>query len=229
MENRDWYRDEVKHRRDRAQNMDQSMRSTKKRTHQWKSWVGATNPGRLPFGPLCWVAVIATCVLVVSKNGAEWEVSWAGRPDADQQLPAAAYPVVEFPANGTTNMFIHPDPAALAPLTVQTSAISPSQPFVVSVRDWFSNKVVATLYLDANTVVTVDLQAGQYRIFIASGKRWGGDQVLFGPTTRVEQVRDPINLARYGARAIGRVLYFMDTANPNLTSDRVPRSRFSTQ
>ena len=126
-------------------------------------------------------------------------------------------------------MYVPVDFAASAPLTLQTPATEPKNRFVVSVRDWVTDKVVATVYLETNTVVTLDLPAGRYRILVAAGSQWSGDRFLFGPATHVGQVRNAITLERYGNRAVGRVLYLMDTSNPNLPVDEVSANRFSTQ
>jgi hypothetical protein len=227
IEDRDWYRAEFNRRRAAAERAARPQWDKVERPHASN---GATpSAAGLRFGPLGWLTVIAICLITAHREGVIGQAWSPGLAVAAGQPPGSDKLTVPFPSNGATTMYVTVDLAASAPLTLQTPATEPKNRFVVSVRDWVTDKVVATVYLETNTVVTLDLPAGRYRVLVAAGHQWSGDRFLFGRLTRVVQVRDPISLERYGSRAVGHVLYFMDTSNPNLWIDQVPVSRFSTQ
>ena len=226
IEDRDWYRAEFKRRQAAAEAAARPGWDKVERP-RFVAQPTPSQTSRLRFGPLGWLTVIATCLIAAHNGGYIGVPAWQARLAGSGAAHASAPPAVAFPVNGATSMFAPVDLATSAPLTLQTSATAPSSRFVVSVRNWYNDQPVATIYLETNTVVTEDLPAGRYRVLIARGQQWAGDQRLFGPDTQVDEVREPISLERYGSRAVGHILYLMDTANPNLSMDRVSIGLFS--
>lgn len=109
-------------------------------------------------------------------------------PGAPSALPAV------FPANGYTVVNLPRAEARPAALTVETSQSEPAPHWVVNLRDWASGGWIATIYLDANSVTTLKVPAGDYQVSVASGAVWEGDTLLFGDGTQAFRYRTAVHL-----------------------------------
>jgi hypothetical protein len=230
MEDRDWYREDFQQRRAQAESQARPG---------WNQAEGRANgerepiplnltplPMALPLKSLGLVLVFGVLALTVirSEHG---QIAWptvhrASRPPPQEE---AVVPVA-FPENGSTTLTTHGLAAASAPLTLQTSSVDADLRYVVTARDWITNRLLATIYLEANSVTTVPLPAGDYRLIVASGHVWGGDAVLFGQTTQVMSATKPVRLVSYLDHSVGQVIYLMATANPNYPTEPVSSRGF---
>ena len=125
-------------------------------------------------------AGIVSCVL-------GWTVYYdllARRPAA-VPIPFAAeastgLSAIPFPANGTVFAEFQ-EAVVTASLTIQTPAEDPYRLFVLVFEDWQTGRRVAHVFLRANTVETLHVPPGRYRLVMASGLIWSGETRLFGP------------------------------------------------
>ena len=213
MADRDWYRSEAKERHARAHNSaDAHWAEAENRPRRPIQLRLPRRHFRLPAQPVALVAALSLLVVMAGRSGVFGAVQQAVQPSA---LSPAAVPAVPFPSNGYTLLHVRPGPQPTAPLTLQT-APDLNRRWVVTLRDWSTDDLVATVYLEGNSVATVQVPGGQYRLVVANGEEWRGDEARFGKGTEYFQVSDPVALVAYPDHSVGRVIYMMRSANPNM-------------
>lgn len=143
------------------------------------------------------------------------------------RIPAGfgSYAALPFPRD-TVSWFGSKGLARSVPLTLRPFFDSAELHYVVTVRAWWSNRLVAIVYLDADSMVAVDLPAGRYRVAAAWGRAWGGSSVLFGVDTSVTTVVAPVDLVAYRDRSVGRVLRFSGGGSDSVTTFGAPSADF---
>jgi hypothetical protein len=156
--------------------------------------------------PLC-LAAIAGLLAITCAQGAVGgrPVSWLGQNFRNDQAPIAALPT--FPANGATFMTVRPDPAVTVPLTVQTPAGDGGVSYVATLRDWATNRLIAAIFLGADSATTVSFPAGTYRLSVASGHTWHNERTLFGWSTRAVRAIVSIVLTWSAGKPVGHVIH----------------------
>lgn len=152
-----------------------------------------------------------------------------GRHAPTVARPAAMPPTagkvraVPFPDNGTVFANFRAADVAGPGLTVQTPGSDPSLLYVLAVADWQTGALVGHVFLKANTVETLRMPPGRYRMVVASGRVWYGQQGLFGPQTRVDETLGPIRLTAVQATP-QRATW---GADPQFPTTQVPADLFS--
>ena len=111
-----------------------------------------------------------------------------------RSLPAAPVAAVTFPANGTVIADYKASEIAGPGVTFQTPTGDLGCLFVVVLEDWQTGMRVGLAYLRANTIETLRPPPGRYRIVVASGHVWQGDELLFGSETRVDETLRPVEV-----------------------------------
>ena len=226
MEDRDWYRAEYGQRRARAERSADEGWPTERQRPPIPLKL-RPQPRALPRQTISFALIVGMLVLTVTRYSFldRLPVQVGGfLHHASGNDPIETVP---FPVNGYTILRFRPSPTGAAPLTLQTSATDPAANYVINVRGWSTNDLVATTYLNANSVTTLSLPAGDYRLSFATGRRWGGEQILFGSSTTVQQARFPISLVTYPDHTMGRVVYLMPTSNSNLPTDQIAAAQFT--
>ena len=109
-------------------------------------------------------------------------------------LPVPEIAVVTFPANGTVIADYQSSEIGGAGLRLQTPPNDLGRLFVVALEDWQTGARVAHAFLRANTIETLRLPPGRYRVVVASGHVWHGEEMLFGPETHVDETLGPMEL-----------------------------------
>lgn len=129
-------------------------------------------------------------------------------PQADSFAP------IPFPPNGYTLLHLSPDIPRTMPVTIQTPADDPAALFVVTLRDARAGRLVATLYLGANSVTTVPLPVDTYRVAFATGALWGGPRLLFGAKTIAAGLTDPLTPAFVYGTPVPQSIFLPPPKNP---------------
>ena len=226
MADRDWYRSETRERHTKAHNAaDAQWAKAENRPPRPIELRLPRKQLRLPAQPVALVAVFGLLVVMAGRSGVFGTVQQAVEHHA---LSPAIIPAVPFPSNGYTLLHVRPGPQPTAPLTLQT-APNLSRRWVVTLRDWSTDDLVATVYLEGNSVATVQVPGGRYRLVVANGEEWRGDETQFGNDTEYFQASDPIVLVAYPDHSVGRVIYMMRSANPNMAMIPVSASDFRTR
>lgn len=144
-------------------------------------------------------------------------------------LPAAMPPragtlaAIPFPDNGTVFADYQAADAAGPGLTVQTQGSDPGLLYVLALEDWQTGAHVGHVFLRANTLETIRMPPGRYRVVVASGRTWFGQQRLFGPETRVDETLGPIKLTAVQASPL-RLAWGTD---PTVSTTQVPVGLFN--
>ena len=132
-------------------------------------------------------------VLVCLLSGTTWSLRRPPSP-ALRSVPVAGAtagavlpaPAAKFPGNGYTVVNLKRGVARDASLTLQTAGVHASAHWIIVIRRWSDAAWVATVYLDASSVMTIFLPADDYEISAATGEVWRGDRALCGEATRPE-------------------------------------------
>lgn len=240
IQDRDWYRDDLNRRRALEES---AAEAAKRRGTNAPPTFRPANPtprqkvpaARVPLPLILSGAFIVVAVLRAS--GFIWDGNLTlplkvdvmpSTPVADANPFSPVDDVVPFPASGATTLYFSIVPGeAMAPLTLQTAPARAGWRYVITVRDWTTDALIAETYLKANAVETLQLPAGDYRVEFASGRSWSGKASLFGPETVTQRARYPTTLIAYPDHIMGQVIYLMPTAHPNFPTDsqRVPLFR----
>ena len=221
MEDRDWYR---------AASQTRRAKSEDAASPAWRAFEGrrysSRNKGsvRLHFGPLGWIVVVT---IIASSFLSEVKPSWLDHSSAyvpkTPRLQQSSYP---FPTNGYTKSYFDQALQQTAPLTLQTSPADLNRKSVICVREWKTGALIATVFLEANTIITINLPPGVYRLWIASGHHWQNDTVLFGDATQVERSTAPFSLVNDRGRVVGFNVQLMQTDHPNFPTENVSSVAF---
>ncbi len=223
MADRDWYRNEARDRQARAHTTaDAQWAEAENRPRRPIELRFPRRRSRLPAQPFALVAVFSLLLVMADRSGVFGTVQHAAEPKA---LSPATVSAVPFPANGYTLLHVRPGPQPTAPLTLQT-APDLSRRWIATLRDWSTDDLVATVYLEGNSVATVQVPGGRYRLVVANGEEWWGDEALFGRDTEYLQASDPVALTAYPDHSVGRLIYMMRSANPNMTMLPISASNF---
>ena len=226
MEDRDWYRAEYGQRRARAErSADESWHTERQRPPIPLKL--RPQPRALTRQTISFALIVGMLVLTVTRYSFLDQIPVQVGDLLHHTFENDPIETIPFPVNGYTVLRFRPSPTGTAPLTLQTSATDPAANYVITVRGWSTNDLVATTYLNANSVATLSLPVGDYRLSFATGRRWGGERMLFGSSTTVQQARFPISLVAYPDYIMGRVVYLMPTSNPNLPTDRITSAQFT--
>ncbi len=133
---------------------------------------------------------------------------------------------VTFPQNGAVVFAEGLNAVSLAPLSIQTPPGPRRQRFVILVRDWVTGASVAKLYLYGNSITTIMLPAGQYRLMFVFGIVWEGDDTLFGRATEVFQQQHSFMLMTFTDHAVGERVSLMPTTGGSMPVERIPQAAF---
>jgi hypothetical protein len=172
-------------------------------------------------------------VLVSLLFGATWSLRRPPSP-ALQSVPVEGAtartvlpaPAAKFPVNGYTVVNLKRSAARDASLTLQTAGVHAGGHWVVVIRQWSDAAWVATVYLDASSVMTIFLPADDYEISAAAGEVWHGDRALFGEATRALRLRKAVHLAPTDASEPRQALLFPPG---NATVEGIPVLAFHTR
>lgn len=89
----------------------------------------------------------------------------------------------------------------IAPLSIRTP--SGDESYFVKILDLVTGKTIMTLFINAGQILDVNAPLGTYRIRYASGKTWYGEQHLFGPSTRFNEVEKTFTFTQIGEKVNG--------------------------
>ena len=134
-----------------------------------------------------------------------------------------------FPINGYMVVNLARGAQRDAPLTVETGNADTGAHWVVSLRRWASGELVATVYLDASSVITLFVSAGEYQVVAAAGDVWQGDAALFGADTHALRFREAMRLTEPSAGVAGQALLLPASPSAIPAAEPIPSAAVSSR
>lgn len=130
-------------------------------------------------------------------------------------------PAQTLPSSGLYRQ--HTYRKAVAPLTIITRGNLHN---FVKIYNWQTNVVVATAFIRAGEVGSINVPLGSYCIKFAAGKIWYGEQYLFGPETAFSSADGRFDFAQSGNYIEGYTLELFLQPNGNLHLSQVSADDF---
>jgi hypothetical protein len=138
-------------------------------------------------------ALTLSLVAMLATGGIMWWRVADFRPAAAvAEVPEAAEQA--FPASGTVKVHVPNDyRTARWPFIIEGPGGDSLA--VVRVRRWEDRQPIMTGYVAGDGRAEMLLEPGRYRVTVAYGRHWRGDEALFGRLSIVEEVQEPIDVA----------------------------------
>lgn len=119
-----------------------------------------------------------------------------------------------FPATGETHWFFRVEGVPKAELTITAPARKAH--YVVRLDDWLSHAPLALIHVRAGETSRTLVPLGRYKVTIAKGTRWLGQERLFGRGSDVREALNPIYLYRTGNQTMGQHIRLDASLNGNM-------------
>lgn len=111
----------------------------------------------------------------------------------------------------------------LPPLKVATS---PGSNYFFKLNDWQTGRTALTIFARGGEEVEVGVPPGSYRIKLASGRVWYGEDIRFGPDTEYSVIDKPSEFTIEGTQLLGHELRLMNIKNGNLRRRPITAAEF---
>ena len=111
----------------------------------------------------------------------------------------------------------------LPPFKVLTN---PGSNYFLKLADWETGRPVLTIFIRGGEEVEVGVPPGTYRIKLASGTTWYGEDMRFGPDTEYSVVEEPSQFTIEGTQLLGHELRLVNVRNGNLRRRPITASQF---
>jgi hypothetical protein len=137
-------------------------------------------------------AVLVSLVAMLATGGVMW---WRVADFRPASVPAVVpeAPAQPFPQSGTVRAHVPNDYSRPRwPFVVEGPGDDTLA--VVRVRRVEDSQPLMTGFVAGDGRAEMLLQPGRYRVTVAYGRQWRGDEALFGRLSTVEEVRDPIEI-----------------------------------
>ncbi len=111
----------------------------------------------------------------------------------------------------------------LPPLKVATN---PGSNYFLKLTDWQTGRTALTVFVRGGEEVEVGVPPGSYRITLASGAVWYGEDIRFGPDTEYSVIDKPSDFTVEGTQLLGHELRLMNIKNGNLRRRPITANQF---
>lgn len=101
----------------------------------------------------------------------------------------------------------------IAPFEVKTVGESS---YFLKLIEWETKNTVLTIFLRAGEMLKVTVPVGKYEFRYASGAKWYGEKLLFGPTTNYSKANTPLEFKVEGSGVVGASITLYVVKNGNL-------------
>lgn len=98
--------------------------------------------------------------------------------------------------------------------------------YFLKLSDWTSDAPALELFVRADETVDVGIPFGTYRVRMAAGTTWYGEEIRFGPDTVYSQIDQPMTFAVEGGRLAGHQLDLSLNRHGNLRPSRINPDQF---
>lgn len=124
---------------------------------------------------------------------------------------------VAYPDSGTPTYYFTYLYTALPKQTITINADSEdvSKNYFLTIEDWNSHQMAATMFLMGGRQGIFELPSGQYRLIISQGEKWYGNQKLFGNNTMTTEGLEPIEIYKKNHTQVNKVINLQGHFNGN--------------
>ena len=98
--------------------------------------------------------------------------------------------------------------------------------YLIKLTDWTSDAPVASLFVRAGEEAQIGIPPGSYRVKVASGQKWYGEVLRFGPDTNYSKVESPMSFRIEGNQLLGRSLQMQLVTHGNLRREPIKAADF---
>ncbi len=127
-----------------------------------------------------------------------------------------------FPASGDAYWYLNVDPTASAGLTVR-SPTAVGDNYVVRLSNWETRRPTVLVPVRPGETATVQVPLDRYWVTMANGRRWLGQERLFGHSSNLREAVDPMEFYRVGNVTTGHTIALDSTMNGNMPTQPAAR------
>lgn len=146
------------------------------------------------FAALSALMMFVNCSNDIASNNATPKPLPTGNIETDSPtpLPAPTLAEVQLPQNGYGKFFFKKSNAGSRIKIVP--AAGDWDHMIIKLEDWSTEKVICWFLIREGKSFETPIPEGNYRIKIASGKKWYGEQHLFGSDASYSSITDMIEI-----------------------------------
>src|SRR3989338_448363 len=144
------------------------------------------------------------------------------KPPTQIAEPIFTQPVQPLPINGKIKRYVTDE--AIAPLKIVTR--ESGYHYFVKIVDWYTNKLICTVFIRSGQSVTLDLPLGSYKLKYAAGSQWYGTKFLFGPETAYSVADKRFYFGVSGDHVSGYTVELYLQPHGNLKTNRISAEEF---
>ena len=111
----------------------------------------------------------------------------------------------------------------LPPFKVSTN---PGSNYYLKLSDWQTGQAALTIFIRAGEEVEIGVPPGTYRIKLASGNTWYGEDIRFGPDTEYSVLDKPSEFTIEGSQLLGHEIRLVNVQDGNLRRRPITASQF---
>ena len=115
------------------------------------------------------------------------------------------------------------DSRNLPPFKIVTN---PGANYFLKLSDWGNGRPILSIFIRGGEEVEVGIPPGIYRIKLASGATWYGEDIRFGPDTDYSVVDKPSEFRIQGNQLLGHELRLVNVRDGNLRRRPITASEF---
>ncbi|NUO78748.1 zinc ribbon domain-containing protein [candidate division KSB1 bacterium] len=138
-----------------------------------------------------------------------------------QKRPQFNEPEKPLPYNGMTKNYTSEE--CNAPLKIVTKS---DMHYYVKIVDWYTNRLVQTIFIRAGRTVETQVPLGSYKIKYAVGAIWYGEIHRFGPETAYSEADDRLDFKIIDNQISGYTIELFLQRNGNLETRRISANDF---
>lgn len=131
-------------------------------------------------------------------------------------------PIQPLPVNGAIKRYVKDE--ATAPLKIVTR--DNSNHYYVKVVDWYTKKKICTVFIRSGQSVSLHVPLGTYRLRYATGEKWYGTKLLFGPETAYSEADQQLDFDIRGEQVHGYTVELYLRPNGNLKTNKITAGNF---
>ena len=143
----------------------------------------------------------------------------------DRKQPTISNQILQplpIPVNGAVEMYVTDE--AIAPLKILTR--ESGNHYFVKIVDWYTNKLICTVFICLGQSVSLDLPLGSYKLKYATGSQWYGVKFLFGKETVYSVADKKLDFEKHGDKVSGYTVELFLQPNGNLRTKRIAAEEF---
>lgn len=137
-------------------------------------------------------------------------------------VPIFTEPIQPLPINGDVERYVEEE--AIAPLKITTR--ESGNHYFVKIVDWYTNKIVCTIFIRSGQSVSLDVPFGSYKLKYATGEKWYGAKFLFGPETAYSIADKQFDFESRGDHVSGYTVELFLQPNGNLKTNKITAEEF---